>query len=491
MNRWVKTAAAAVITAQVGPILLAGAAAPGKSAVSPATTASHASAEPTEAQLPPVAPAWRRNGWHAVVPHAYVIRALAPARIRPEVSAPAAFWIKGGVRVPILEQRREWWCVGWIHGQTGWMPAADLQPHATFVFIDARTGRVLRRLAAKGEQGAVSDGRFLWSFSDTGITRTSLGEPPSIWSNPVHAGQEDSLPQESVWTPDRSAFFARAKSDGNGPLVRVSTGAGTLNRIGYPGRYLRNVHADAEGRLLRAVGPDLELYDLGTGHKIRTAGRLLCIAQDRSIYAGVKSPDGKPDLIHYDPDLRPLARLKLKDNLRSGCLSADGRILALADEGGIPTELRRSDTLARIATLHHGSENGPCPLALATGVGGWWIIGSGEQDPYALDALACVTHYTRQGQLIRTWEGANVPAVMSPDGRHIYMPRASDLAVFDTEQGTSHHVPYRWRRPLPRRYLPEPSDPDTPTHLEISALTLTPDGRTLILTEYPNGDPER
>src|SRR5438128_2033207 len=151
----------ALLAALIGPILLASAAPPRKSVLPPATTSQHASAEPAESQLPPVDPAWRQHGWHAVVPHGYVLRGLAPARTRPEPSAPAAFWLKGGVRVPILEQRSRWWRVGWTHGQSGWMPAVDLQPHASFILIDVQSGRVLRRLAAKGEQGPVSDGRFL------------------------------------------------------------------------------------------------------------------------------------------------------------------------------------------------------------------------------------------------------------------------------------------------------------------------------------------
>jgi hypothetical protein len=207
---------AVLSAAAIGALLLAGAA-PAPKPAPPPKASPHASAEPTAAQLPPVDPAWRQNGWHAVVPHGYVLRALAPARVRPETSAPAAFWLKGGVRVPILEQRSQWWRVGWTHGQTGWIPAADLQPHASFILIDVQTGRVLRRLAAKGEQGPVAAGGFLWSFSDTGITRTSLGEPPAIWSNPVHPDQDDSLPAESVWTPDRSAFFVRAKPNDMGP----------------------------------------------------------------------------------------------------------------------------------------------------------------------------------------------------------------------------------------------------------------------------------
>jgi hypothetical protein len=70
------------------------------------------------------------------------------------------------------------------------------------------------------------------------------------------------------------------------------------------------------------------------------------------------------------------------------------------------------------------------------------------------------------------------------------MARRSEVLVFDTARGTVRRIPYSWRRPLPRRYLPKPSDPATPTRLEVSALTLTPDGRTLILTEWLNGDPD-
>src|SRR5947209_18843280 len=108
---------AAPLAAMIGALLLPGAAPAPKPAAPPPKASPHASAEPTEAQLPPVDPAWRQNGWHAVVPHGYVLRALAPARTRPEASAPAAFWLKGGVRVPILEQRSQWWRVGWTHGQ--------------------------------------------------------------------------------------------------------------------------------------------------------------------------------------------------------------------------------------------------------------------------------------------------------------------------------------------------------------------------------------
>src|SRR5438067_7257495 len=83
--------------------------------------------------LPPADPAWGREGWHSVAPHASVLRPLAAARERAEDGAPALFWLKGGTRVPVLEQRESWWRVGWTEGRSGWMRARDREPHASFV----------------------------------------------------------------------------------------------------------------------------------------------------------------------------------------------------------------------------------------------------------------------------------------------------------------------------------------------------------------------
>src|SRR5438067_1545079 len=113
MKRWVTAPALGLLAASLGTRLLAGAPLHSKPAAPLASTPSHASPELTAAQLPPIDPTWRQNGWHAVVPHGYVLRRLAPARARPEANAPAAFWVQGGTRVPILEQRRDWWRVGW------------------------------------------------------------------------------------------------------------------------------------------------------------------------------------------------------------------------------------------------------------------------------------------------------------------------------------------------------------------------------------------
>src|SRR5262245_50125720 len=95
-----------------------------------------ARAAPAAPALSAVESAWRANGWRAGLPHAHVIRALAAARTEPQPGAPVAFSLKGGARVPVLEQRGGWWRIGWSGGRSGWMPAADLEATTSFALID-------------------------------------------------------------------------------------------------------------------------------------------------------------------------------------------------------------------------------------------------------------------------------------------------------------------------------------------------------------------
>jgi hypothetical protein len=78
MPRSANALPAALLAAVFTSTLLTGAAPPPikpaepppKATAPPAKATPHASAEPTKSQLPPVDPAWRQHGWHAVVPHA-------------------------------------------------------------------------------------------------------------------------------------------------------------------------------------------------------------------------------------------------------------------------------------------------------------------------------------------------------------------------------------------------------------------------------------
>jgi hypothetical protein len=467
-----------------------------------------AQADAIEAQLPPVDRVWRQHGWHAVVPHAYALRRQTPVRLRPSPDAPLAFWLPGGTRVPVLEQRRQWWRIGGTRGRAGWVSVADLEPHASVVLIDVQTGRVRRRLAGKGEQGSVAAGGCLWSLSDTGLARTSLGEPPAIWSNPVRPDPHGSLPDESVWTSDRTAFFLDASSAKVPALAEVMVRTGTVRLLAYPARGLRLVHADATGKILLNGLSESSLYlayDTRRSQRIgRAIGQVRAVARSGFAYAVARYPGGKRELIRYDPDLKQVARLQLPGDLYGAYLSSDDRVLAVSYATNLNAaravphlELLRADSFAPVISLApdgHEHESLPRIMALAGGSGGWSVL---IRDHEVNTGVMYLERYDAQGRLIHSWDaprdtryvlGSGFWAV-SPDGSFFYVARPSDILVVNNLDGTARTIPFTWRRPLPANYLPHSKDRQSPTHLEVSALTLTPDGRTLVLTEYLNGDP--
>jgi hypothetical protein len=69
-----------------------------------------------------------------------------------------------------------------------------------------------------------------------------------------------------------------------------------------------------------------------------------------------------------------------------------------------------------------------------------------------------------------------------------YMVRKKDILALDVGTGKARSIPFSWRRPVPTRYLPQTRGAQ-PTFLDTSDLRLTPDGKTLILIERLNGDP--
>jgi hypothetical protein len=210
------------------------------------------------------------------------------------------------------------------------------------------------------------------------------------------------------------------------------------------------------------------------------------VTKGGSTYAYLKSARKTGELIRYNRNLKPVARLRLAEEVSSACLSADGRVIALLHLGDDHIDVRRADTFASLLTLHAGmDQEGAYLAAVESGPDGWWIASEGDPSQYS----AYVTHYTRRGRPVRSWHSDTSPVIGSPNGRAIFMPRSSDLLAFDTTRGTVRRIPYSWRGPLPRRYLPKPENPKTPIHLYLSAMTMTPDSRTLILTEWLNGDP--
>lgn len=448
------------------------------------------SAEPTAEMLAAVDGAWERNGWQAVVPHAYVLRTLAPVRERPEEGAPVAFWLKGGTRVPVLEQGRSWWRVSWTGGRSGWIPVKDLEPHASVVLIDARTGRVERRLAVKGQWGALSDGQSLWSLSNSGLTRMVLGERPAFWANPVRHERDAVLSGESVWTPDHGMLFLRPEGENTSKVLSASLRTGVVRPAGEPGDG-QMVRADAEGRvLLTQQGEEGKagstwLYDPRQGKVVaRVAGWALAATRNGPIYV-----QRGQELVVCDAALKPGAKVRFPQAVDAVCVSPDEAVVAVSyssssgEDSHMVVEVRRAGTLAKVATLAtRGEERYTTAVGIAGGPGGWTALLSAEGP-----GVSCV-RFNARGRRLRGWT-SDGPWAMRPDGGEVTLTRGSEMLAVNVADGQARRIPLSWRRPLPARYLPKPSDPSVKTHLDVSELSFTPDGRTLILTEWLNGDP--
>lgn len=449
--------------------------------------------EPGPGRLAPVPRAWSRQGWKPVVPHAYAMRRRVLARARPTAGAPAVFSIPGGMRVPVVEQGRDWWRVGWTRGRSGWVRAPLLEPHASVVLIDVRRGRMLRRLAIKGQGGLVPDGRALWSVSNSGLTRTLLGPRPVIWSYPVGGDQFGSLPWSSAWTADRRRFVYPVEQEKGEILaaVRPEAGAVQLTSTRVHGRVL---HLGAAGRVLLAqggmhqAGEGAVLVDAERDRELsRAPGSLVASSRSGASYLSTGT-----ELVRYDESLRPSARFASGAPVEGAALAADGRTLAVAlpaeprnGEPGHRLRLLDARTLRRVAALRAPRKMTLPEILIFTGDrrGGWWAVVTGEGE-----GTATLYRFDPRGRPHRV--AAECSAwVGDPATGSLYVARNRDLLIVQGRSGRLRRVPHAWRHPLPRRYLPRPSAPEFPTHLEVSALTLSPDGRMLVLTEYLNGDP--
>src|SRR5262249_46718806 len=156
-------------------------------------------------------------------------------------------------------------------------------------------------------------------------------------------------------------------------------------------------------------------------------------------------------------ELKPGPRLELSADLADVCLSADNRVLALVYENQSTIRLVRADTLAPLMSLkpdRHvaAADAGELQvMALVEGAGGWFVLlgaedGDGESGAY-------LTRYDRQGRSIRSWRLGSEWTI-SPKGDTIYVARDSDFLVVNTADGSARTIPFSWRRPLPRQYLP-------------------------------------
>src|SRR5439155_13680028 len=133
-------------------------------------------------------------------------------------------------------------------------------------------------------------------------------------------------------------------------------------------------------------------------------------------------------------------------------------------------------SLAPVANLRVDIDHGwGTPRALLADSNGWLVIADGAEDGVH------ATRYARAGKSVKTWDGT--AWAVRRDGSAVYLTGEKEMLIVSAGDGKMRRIPYSWRRPLAAPYLPKPADSETPTHLEVSGLTLTPDGRTLIVTE--------
>jgi hypothetical protein len=433
--------------------------------------------------------AWAQNGWRAASPVAYVVTRLAAAREAPTTAAAPRFWLKGGARVPVLEQRGDWWRIAWSGGRSGWVRAADLEAAASVVMLDARSGRLVRRLPGRDAWPVTPDGAALWAVSDTGLARLLPGELPALWLRAPGGPGESTSPGETVWSPDHRQAATRLYGHNSANrLAILETATGTIRLATGPEGELSRL--DSQGRLLIAQSSEAAsqalLYDLGPRQTVgQCPGQLRAAAKGGAVYLTC----GR-ELVRCDAALQPGPRLTLPADPQSVCLSGDERVLAVCagswKKGKADFRLTLFDaaSLAKIASWPvTGREPQTQILALAGGKGGWSIVASDE------GGLPSLTRYTPQGRALRRWEAPSVWAV-SPDGSAIYLARQKDMLVVQTGDGSALSIPLTWRRTLPASYLPKPSDPGIRTRFSTSAMRFTPDGRTLVLTEWLNAEPD-
>jgi hypothetical protein len=457
-------------------------------AAAPAKPPARPSIEPTAAQLTPVDPTWRAQGWRAVAPHAFVLKKLLPIRNEPNSASPPAFWLKGGTRVPVLVQGKEWWKISWTEGRIGWAPAADLEAHASFVLLDAKTGKLIRRMAAKGQWGAVSDGTSLWSIANTGITRTLLGDRPVFWAKPVAANRDALFPEWSVWNAERSAFVVRSRGSDQGAVLHTDVATGAVRELGLtatgelegvtPGERLVVVRDKKGGR-------ETQLYDPGLKRVTRRVPATAAVVSR----AGISFLHRKAELIRCGTDLRATARARVGGEIHGVCLSSDERHVAagfnsssFGSEHITYVRLFDATTLKPAVTLTLEGEDATYPRAIGSWSGGWWLLASGEGS----DAFL---RFGRNGKLIKTYDSWG-EGVVSPDGRMVYLANDEYVAAIDTGTGKLRRFPFSWRKKLPSEFLPAALGSDAATRLRVSSLTVSPDGKLLILTEWLSGDPE-
>jgi hypothetical protein len=439
--------------------------------------------EPTAEQLAPVDPAWKAAGWRAVVPHAYVVTKLLPVRSAPDPKADIAFHLKGGVRVPVLEQQRDWWKIQWTGGRTGWARAGDLQPRASALVVDASTGRLLRRVAVKGQWGFKTDGKQLWSFANTGLTRTDLTGAPRLWSYPSTRELDADLPNEGVFSSDRRHLFFPARTANSWRLGQLDTATGKVRLLNTASGQLAGVIHIREGAVL-ARETEAAVIELGAPAR-KIPGSLLGVGPDGSLL--LKRRDR---VVRTDSRGKVLARARLPWGFQDAVVEAGGRGLAVCyaphgiSTSGFTRELRvkllSASSLTEIARIKLATED-PRLYAVMRGPKGWIVV------THEGEISSQLTRYDRTGKAAGMWSVSSGYALDPRRARAFVV--GEELIAVSLRTAAPRKLGAPWAKVIREGFLPKDPDGSGDIAPERSALELSPDGRTLIVTERLAGDP--
>lgn len=446
-------------------------------------------------QSPP--PPWSGSGWRAVFPHAYAMLRRVQVRATPDAAAPVQFEIPGGMRVPIYEQRGAWWRIGGTKARAGWVRAAEMAPHARCVMLDAKTGRVLRQFATKGQWSVLPRNDALWALADTGLTRVAWDGGPHFWSHAVKGANADgNIELNAAWTSDQVALPGVADGgspkvfsleNGSSHTVKTDPALGTWQRADLLSGYLTSTITKSQ--------PRTRLFD-PFADRVLPAEEGVTLALDRSGHRAVLFPGlaGKPN----GAELRLLGKNgEVRGKWKTGAedvhavFTPDGRYLAVAESAGegngYRTAILTVPAMTRVVELHRPSpeteESGSAIVALATTASGWTGI---LADAFDL-RWGALTRWDRKGRIV-SHRSVGGGWALSDDGRAAFAALPRQIERVNLHTGEIVRIPFSWRTRLITRNLP-PTMQNNP-HWAITHLALSPDQRTLIVLERLDGDPE-
>jgi RNA polymerase sigma factor (sigma-70 family) len=391
---------------------------------------------------------------------------------------------------------------------------------------DAESGKLLHKLAGDGELAFSADGKLLAGACSDGAVRLwnpATGELVRQWQ--ANRGSDKASGLTSVaFAPDGKTLATAGRLDHAIRLWEVATGKEVRPIPGHTGG-VRSMHFAADGKTLFSLGADSRIvaWDLSarqdpkqllTDPASEWLWTPLAVRPDGKVAAVTASKANKdaPLTRTVDPALRlvDLATLKVLQELKAGeaiksaSFSADGKLLAADDTGGIRVWDTATGKELLLLTGQRANSSGLefspdgrhlawcgedrvahlCDLATGKELQGW----EAQRDKtmvlaFAPDGKTIATAYLQQVSLWSVPGGKKLARfavtglipyklAFSPSGRLLAISGApySEKAV---KADPGHNIRL-WDVPAGQEIRVQP----TP-HLALSALAFAPDGRTL------------